>query len=174
MNKGCIVWLTGLPCSGKTSISDALAEQLTNDYIDCVQLDGDTFRSQFCKDLGFSKEDREENLRRVIAIAKKYEEQGIIAICSFVSPLISMRENIRNQCKIFVEVFVNCDLEICIERDVKGMYAKAFKGEIKEFTGLTSPYENPKSAEVTCDTNNEVLCCSVNKVYDYLKEQRLI
>ena len=163
MSKGCIVWFTGLPCSGKSTIAKNLYEQILLDGSrHVVRLDGDTFRKEFCKDLGFSKEDREENLRRVCSIARQYEKQGFLVICSFVSPLISMRKSIKKNFNRFIEVFVDADLEICIQRDVKGMYAKAFTGEIKEFTGLTSPYEKPKKPEIHCITHQESLTRSID------------
>jgi len=168
-----ILWLTGLPCSGKTTIADALSEWMFDNYINYIWLDGDTFRKTYCKDLGFSPEDRQENIRRVTERAIKCEKEQIV-ICSFVSPYIEMRENIKLKSECFIEVFVNADLEVCMDRDIKGMYKKAIKKEIKEFTGYSAPYEKPITPDIQCNTDYESVNESLNKIINYLKTNELL
>lgn len=168
--KGCVVWLTGLPCSGKTTIGDPLAEDLSNRGCDVERLDGDVVRESLCADLGFSKEDRHTNLMRITFVAKMLAKHGTIVICTFVSPYASVRKEIREKVDCdFVEVFVDCSVEKCIERDVKGMYAKAIAGEIKGFTGIDDPYEAPIFPEVTVDAEKETLWACVYEITDYLR-----
>jgi adenylylsulfate kinase len=154
-HKSFVVWLTGFSGSGKSTIANALEVSLFEKGIRSFCLDGDNTRLGINKDLGFSSADRTENIRRVAEMSKLFLESGTIVITSFISPLISDREMAKNIIgdSDFVEVFVNCPLVICEERDVKGLYAKARRGEIKDFTGIDSPFEAPLNADVELFTN---------------------
>lgn len=151
-----IIWLTGLPGSGKTTISNKIKEIL-NDQV--VLLDGDRVRKGICKDLGFSNEERVENIRRVTEMACMLEEEHRFVLVALVSPLRSHRTIARQIAKErqsqFAEVFIKCPVEICKERDPKGMYAKAATGKIKDFTGVSAPYEEPEKPELVLDTLTE-------------------
>ncbi len=153
--KGVVIWLTGLSGSGKTTLAIALEKELFKKGILTQILDGDEVRKKINNDLGFSEKDRTENIRRIAEVAKLFLNCGVITICCFVSPTIAMRSVAK---KIigegdFVEVFVKCPLKICEQRDVKGLYAKARNGEIKNFTGIDSPFENPKNPGVEIRTD---------------------
>jgi adenylyl-sulfate kinase len=163
---GSVIWLTGLPCSGKTTIAKALGALLSASGKRVEILDGDELRHTLCSDLGFSDEDRAENLRRVKHLAKMKAKDGSVVICAFVSPSGKERESVRNHMReiAFYEVFVKAPAAICAKRDVKGMWDKAFKGEIKGFTGYDAPYEIPLSPEVTLDTLNYPLKECVQKL----------
>jgi len=154
-HKSFVVWLTGFSGSGKSTIANALEVSLFEKGIRSFCLDGDNTRLGINKDLGFSSADRTENIRRVAEMSKLFLESGTIVITSFISPLISDREMAKNIIgdSDFVEVFINCPLEICEERDVKGLYAKARRGEIKDFTGIDSPFEEPLKADIELYTN---------------------
>lgn len=149
-HKSFVVWLTGFSGSGKSTIANALEIALFEQGIRSFCLDGDNTRLGLNKDLGFSSADRTENIRRVAEMAKLFLESGTIVITSFISPLISDREMAKSIIgdSDFVEVFINCPLAICEERDVKGLYAKARRGEIKDFTGIDSPFEAPLNAVI--------------------------
>jgi len=163
---GCVLWLSGLPCSGKTTISKAVMSKLP-ESVKVEHLDGDALRKIICSDLGFSKEDRAENLKRVSMLAA-YLSQDRIVLCSFVSPYKKDRDLIRQKVCSFIEVFVDCPVEECIKRDVKGMYKKALAGEITNFTGVGAPYEKPESPEIICHTNKETVDESANRIISYL------
>jgi adenylylsulfate kinase len=170
-HKSFVVWLTGFSGSGKSTIANALEVALFDRGIRTFCLDGDNTRLGINKDLGFSSADRTENIRRVAEMAKLFLESGTIVITSFISPLISDREMAK---KIigdsdFVEVFINCPLEICEERDVKGLYAKARRGEIKDFTGIDSPFEAPLNADVELFTNQNSIEECVEIILDKIK-----
>jgi adenylylsulfate kinase len=154
-HKSFVVWLSGFSGSGKSTIANALEVSLFEKGIRSFCLDGDNTRLGINKDLGFSSADRTENIRRVAEMSKLFLESGTIVITSFISPLISDREMAKNIIgdSDFVEVFINCPLEICEERDVKGLYAKARRGEIKDFTGIDSPFEEPLKADIELYTN---------------------
>jgi adenylyl-sulfate kinase len=148
MQPGCCVWFTGLPCSGKTTVADLVADELKKRGLKVERLDGDIVRKSLTRDLGFSKEDRDKNIERVTFVAKLLSRNGVAVLVSFVSPYIVARDNARRETTNFVEVFVDTPVEICQQRDVKGMYAKARAGEIKDFTGVDDPYEPPPNPEV--------------------------
>ncbi len=170
--EGATIWFTGLPCSGKTTVADRVAEMLLEQGIKYVErLDGDIVRKGLTRDLGFSKEDRDMNIERVTFVAKLLSRNDVFVLSSFVSPYIKARDNARRETKNFVEVFVRCPVEECADRDVKGMYAKAFAGEIKGFTGVDDPYEDPPNPEITLDTDKESLDESARKVIDYLRKK---
>lgn len=149
-----VVWFTGLSGSGKSTLADALETELNKRGFATMLLDGDNIRSGINSDLGFSEEDRKENIRRLSEIVKLFYDAGIVVLTAFISPFISDRETIRAKLPTgrFVEVFVDTPLEICEQRDTKGLYAKARKGEIKNFTGIDSPFERPLTPEIAIPT----------------------
>lgn len=143
--KWFVLWFTGLPCSGKTTLADAVAKELKDMwYVNIQRLDGDEIRTHLCSDLWFSREDRSKNLERVGYVAKLLSENWVGVIASFVSPYQADREKLRSMITNYIEVFVDTPLEVCEERDVKWMYAKARAGIIKDFTGVDDPYERPQ------------------------------
>ncbi len=154
-HRSFVIWLTGLSGSGKSTIANALEVELFKKQIHTFCLDGDSTRLGINKDLGFSSADRTENIRRVAEMAKLFLESGTVVITSFISPLISDREMAKNIIgkEDFIEVYINCPLEVCEYRDVKGLYAKARKGEIKDFTGIDSPFEAPLESDIELFTN---------------------
>ena len=170
--KPFVLWMTGLPCSGKTTIVKDLQKEIPN----LAMLDGDELREWFSpKD--FSKAGRDEHNNKVAHLAKLLLNHGVPSVVSLVSPYVENRENARKIIDAgdqFAECFVKCSLEKCEERDVKGMYAKARKGEIKEFTGIDDPYEAPENADLVIDTENDPLSESANKVKDFLKKRNLL
>lgn len=170
--KPFVLWMTGLPCSGKTTIVKDLQKDIPN----LAMLDGDELREWFSpKD--FSKEGRDEHNKKVAHLAKLLLKHGVPSAVSLVSPYLENREKAReiiNAGDQFAECYIKCSLEKCEERDVKGMYAKARKGEIKGFTGIDDPYEAPEKADLVVDTENEPLSESANKVKEFLKGRNLI
>lgn len=170
MQKGFTIWFTGLSGSGKSTISDVLVKKITEKGRNVEVLDGDVVRTNLSKGLGFSKEDRDINIRRIGFVAHLLTRNGVAVICAAISPYISIRNENRELIGNFVEVFVKASVEECARRDVKGLYKKAFAGEIKEFTGVSDPYEPPENPEVVCDTENETVEESANKIISKLKE----
>jgi len=168
--KGVTLWLTGLPSSGKSAIAERLYDILKDRGYRAERLDGDVVRQDLTRDLGFSRADREENIRRVAFVAKLLTRNDIFVLCSFVSPYREMRDRARRAVGSFLEVYVKCPLEVCIERDVKGMYLKARAGEIKEFTGVSDPYEEPLRPDLIVETDKEPLDRSVERVLAWMKE----
>jgi adenylyl-sulfate kinase len=164
MSKGVTVWFTGLPCSGKTTVADGVAEKLRGQGYKVERLDGDIVRRSLTSDLGFSKEDRDENIKRVTFVAKLLTRNGVIVLATFVSPYVERRRKSREEIGEFMEVYVRCSVEECMKRDVKGMYRKALAGEITGFTGVDDPYEEPQSPELVLDTDKETVEESVQKV----------
>jgi adenylylsulfate kinase len=169
-HQGFTIWFTGLPCCGKTTIADQVAIFLKNKDYTVERLDGDIVRQSLTSNLGFSKKDRDENIRRTTFIAKKLTRKNVIVLASFVSPYKEQRRNARKQIERFVEIYVRCPLEICMKRDVKGMYQKALEGKIKHFTGVDDPYEEPEHPELILNTDTESLKESVKKVLQKLEE----
>ncbi len=167
--KGFTLWFTGLPCSGKSAVADRVAEILRAHNLKVERLDGDVVRQTLCRDLGFSKKDRDENIRRVTFVAKLLTRNGVAVLTSFISPYREIRAEARREIGDFVEVYVKCPLEVCMARDVKGMYQKALRGEIKEFTGISDPYEEPENPEIILETDKETLEESARKVIEGLK-----
>lgn len=167
--KGVTVWFTGLPCSGKTTIADELADILKKKGLNVERLDGDIVRKDLTNDLGFSKKDRDENIRRVTFVAKLLTRNNVIVLATFVSPYSKRREKTRKEIGEFLEVYVKCPVEECIKRDVKGMYEKALRGEITGFTGVDDPYEEPINPDLVLETHKESVEESVNKVLSLME-----
>jgi len=164
-----VFWFTGLPCSGKSTLGVCLHKELWKLGVPSCILDGDDVRRGLNKDLGFSKEDREENVRRIGEVAKLFRRSGLCVIASFISPYRSDRDKVRKLIEEnFIELFVNCPLEECARRDVKGMYHKAKMGEIKSFTGVSAPYEEPDNPEIVINTDEFSVEESVQKIMNYL------
>jgi len=168
--KGVTLWFTGLPCSGKSAVADRVAEILGKRGLRIERLDGDIVRKSLTKDLGFSKKDRDENIRRITFVAKLLTRNGVIVLTSFISPYRKVRAYACEEIGNFIEVYVKCSLDVCIKRDVKGMFEKAIKGEIKEFTGISDPYEEPLDPDILLETDKEELEESAAKVIEKLKE----
>lgn len=173
-NKGYVLWFTGLPCSGKTTVADALAKRITKIGGSVERLDGDMVRQSLTSDLGFSAHDRAENLKRVTFVAQLLSRNGVATLCTFVSPFIDVRNKIRDCTTNFIEVYVKCSVEQCVKRDVKGMYKLANEGKIKGFTGIDDPYEPPLNPEVIIDTEHETIKESVDAICNYLCSQKLL
>ena len=167
---GTTLWMTGLSGAGKTTIANSLAEKLIRRGEKVEILDGDIVRTNLSKGLGFSKEDRETNLKRIGFVCRLLSRNGAIAIAAAISPYDYIRKELRSQDENFIEVYVNAPLEKCIERDVKGLYKKALAGEIKQFTGIDDPYEPPEDAEIEVHTDKESVEESVNFVISRLEE----
>jgi adenylylsulfate kinase len=172
--RGCVIWFTGLSGSGKTTIAHLVEEKLLEAGVPVEILDGDVVRENLSKGLGFSKEDRDTNIRRIAFVAHLLQRNGTFVITAAISPYKSIRDEARAMIKDFVEVFADAPLEVCEGRDVKGLYAKARAGEIKGFTGIDDPYEAPENPEVVCDTENETVEQSAQKVLDKLVELKFI
>jgi adenylylsulfate kinase len=165
-HQGLIVWLTGLSGSGKSTIASNIDTNLSNTGIQTIVLDGDNLRHGLCNDLGFSIADRNENVRRVGEVARLFLEQGFVVVVALVSPILETRDKVKHSFaeSDFVEVYCNCSLSTCRERDAKGLYAKAEKGKISDFTGVSSPYEEPLSADLTLYTDAESVSESVDRL----------
>ena len=169
-HKGVTIWFTGLSGAGKTTINDALTAKLRDRGVKLEVLDGDIVRTNLTKGLTFSKEDRDENVRRIGFVADLLTRNGVIVTVAAISPYRAIREEVRERIGDFMEVYVSAPVEVCEERDVKGLYKKARSGEIKQFTGISDPYEAPTNPEVNCETHKETLDESVNKVIAKLEE----
>ena len=174
-HKGFVIWFTGLSGSGKSTLANALNEDLYAQKISTYLLDGDNIRYGLCKDLGFSDKDREENIRRIGEVANLFMNAGIVTITAFVSPFKSDRDRVRNIIgKDFIEIFCAANLDICETRDTKGLYKKARLGEIKDFTGISSPYEIPNNPEIIVETGSLDLKTSVRQIMKYLSEKEFL
>ncbi len=168
--KGFTLWFTGLSGAGKTALAKLVAQELLDRGLKVERLDGDIVRQSLTRDLGFSKEDRDKNIERVTFVAKLLTRNGVAVLCSFISPYRERRARSRQEIGEFIEVFVDCPVEVCAERDVKGLYAKAFAGEIEKFTGVSDPYEAPENPEIVCYTAQETPEQSVAKIIAYLEK----
>ncbi|MEE9166093.1 MAG: adenylyl-sulfate kinase [Candidatus Neomarinimicrobiota bacterium] len=171
---GVAVWLTGLSGAGKTTISIALKEKLETMGYRVQRLDGDVVRQKLTPDLTFTKEDRDKNIERVTFVANLLVQHGIIVLCAFISPYEQERRYARGGIGRFVEVFVKCPLEVCEARDVKGLYSKARRGEIKHFTGIDDPYEEPENPEITVNTSKLALRDEVDSIIHYIRQNDFI
>jgi adenylylsulfate kinase len=173
--KGFTLWFTGLSGAGKTTISHLVETELRDRGSRVEVLDGDIVRENLSKGLGFSKEDRDTNIRRIAFVADLLSRNGVPVITAAISPYRELRDEARQLMDDrFIEVFVKASVEVCAERDVKGLYEKAFKGEIKEFTGVSDPYEPPLNPELTLDTEHESAEDSAAKILSLLEERQLI
>ncbi len=171
MKGGKVLWLTGLPGSGKTTIAAVLSETLEEKGIQTLVLDGDQLRRGLCSDLGYSREDRIENIRRASELAKLAYESGIFVIAALITPFRVERERIRMLIRTgdFIEVYCKCPVEVCKLRDPKGMYALAEDGKLAEFTGISSPYEPPLNPDIELETDKEQVGQSLSRITDYLR-----
>jgi adenylyl-sulfate kinase len=176
--KGFTVWFTGLSGSGKSTIAEMLYHELQARGMKVEILDGDVVRQNLSKGLGFSKEDRDTNIRRIGFVAELLSRNGVVAITAAISPYRDVRDEVRQKVTRhgagFCEVYVSCPIEVLAERDVKGLYKKALAGEIKNFTGVSDPYEPPVSPEVTVDSSAEKVEESVQKILATLKRMRYV
>jgi adenylylsulfate kinase len=168
--RGVTIWLTGLSGAGKSTITHVLGKKLSDGGYSVEVLDGDIVRTNLTKGLGFSKEDRDTNIRRIGFVASLLTRHGVMVLVSAISPYRESRDEVRTKIGNFVEVFVNAPLDVCENRDVKGLYKRARSGEIKSFTGIDDPYECPLNPEIECRTDLEPLEESVNKIWQKLRE----
>jgi adenylylsulfate kinase len=174
-DKGFCLWFTGLSGSGKTTITNLLVRELRSRGSKLEVLDGDIVRENLSKGLGFSKEDRDTNIRRIAFVANLLSRNGVPVITAAISPYREIRDEARQMMDgRFIETYVKASVEACEERDVKGLYAKARSGEIKEFTGVSDPYEPPKEPEIVCETERETPEESARKILEFLEEHELI
>lgn len=171
-----VLWFTGLSGSGKSTLAHAVEERLHQMQCRTFVFDGDNVRHGLCSDLGFGEEDRKENIRRIGEMTRLFVEAGVVAMTAFISPFREERQRVRSLFAPgeFIEVYCDCSLEVCEERDVKGLYAKARAGEIPNYTGISSPYEAPESPEIRVRTDQENLEQSIEHVFRYLREKKLI
>ena len=173
---GAVLWLTGLPSSGKSTLAVAVESALFKRGCRTFILDGDNIRHGLNGNLGFSPDDRKENIRRIAEVAKLFTDAGVIVLTAFISPYRDDRDSARKLLPAgkFIEVYCRCTVEVCEQRDPKGLYKKARAGQIKEFTGVDAPYETPASPEIVIDTGGENLETGTGKVLTYLEEQGII
>ncbi len=173
-HKSCLLWFTGLSGAGKSTVASELEYRLVHDFnIKTYLLDGDNVRLGLCKDLGFGEDDRVENIRRVGEISRLFVDAGLITLSAFISPFRKDRELARNMLGEgeFIEVFVDAPIDVCEQRDPKGLYKKARSGEIKNFTGIDSPYESPESPEIHIRNSEQSPEKSVQQIIEYLKDK---
>ncbi len=174
MDTGCTLWLTGMSGSGKSTISHLLEQRLRAAGARVEVLDGDVVRTYLCKGLGYTREDRDENVRRIGFVCELLSRNGVIAIAAAISPYRASREEVRKRIPNFLEIYLSCPMEVLIERDVKGLYKKALAGEILHFTGISDPYEPPVDPELTIDSSLEDPCHSVDRIWSKLQQMGLI
>ena len=173
--KGFTLWFTGLPCSGKSTLAELLAEEFKSRGRFVEIMDGDEVRKHLTKGLGFSREDRDENIRRIGYVCRLLSRNGVIAIAAAISPFRSIRDEVRaGHQSSFIEIYVDTPLELCIQRDVKGMYKKAIAGEMKNFTGISDPYEPPTSPEIVIQTAKENAQKSCAQILSALEQRGLL
>lgn len=175
-HKSFILWFTGLSGAGKSTLAHAVEKELFDRGCRTFVFDGDNVRHGLCADLGFSTKDRQENIRRIGEMSKLFVEAGVISLAAFISPYISDRARVRGLVadQEFVEVYCDAGVDVCEMRDVKGLYRKARNGEIKEFTGISSPYEPPVNPELVIHTGRDSLPDCVSQLIAYLQENKLI
>ena len=174
MHKGFTLWFTGMSGAGKSTVSERVYARLRESGARVEILDGDVVRTHLSKGLGFSKEDRDTNIRRIGFVCELLTRNGVIAVVAAISPYRAVREEVRQTIGAFVEVYVHCPIDVLAERDVKGLYKKALAGEIPSFTGVSDPYEPPANPEITIDSSRESVEESVEKVWSYLHQAGLI
>lgn len=173
-HKGCAIWFTGLSGAGKSTVSTLLAKRLCAAGAKVELLDGDVVRTHLSKGLGYSREDRDENIRRIGFVCELLSRNGVIVIAAAISPYREVRRSIRARIPNFIEVFMECPMEVLIERDVKGLYKKALAGEIEHFTGVSDPYESPEAPELILHSSLETPEQSADRVWHTLKSLGLI
>ena len=175
-HKGAVIWFTGLSASGKSTIARHLEKQLYNIGCSTYVFDGDNVRHGLCGDLGFSPEDREENIRRIGEMVNLYVDAGIIGIAAFISPYRKDRESIRTLVdkERFLEIYIECPVDVCAARDQKGIYEKARAGIIKEFTGVSAPYEPPETPDLVIRSDQENAMEASHRIFDLIKERQII
>jgi adenylyl-sulfate kinase len=173
MNTGMTLWFTGLSGAGKTTLSQRIALELRDRGLKVEELDGDVIRQFLSSGLGYSKEDRDTNIRRIGFVSRLLSRNGIIAVVAAISPYCAIRDEMRRKqgSARFIEIFVDCPLEVLIERDVKGLYRRAIRGEIQNFTGVSDPYEPPKHPEIHVRTDRESVEQSVAKIFAWLEQE---
>ena len=170
MQKGFTLWLTGLSGAGKSTLSNLVAEELRRRGLPVEILDGDEVRTNLSKGLGFSKEDRDTNIKRIGYVCKLLTRNGVTAISAAISPYREVRDHNRREIGHFIEVYVRCSIEALTRRDVKGLYKKALAGELPNFTGVSDPYEPPPNPEVTVDSERQSVEESLRAILDYLEQ----
>ena len=175
-HKSCVLWFTGLSGSGKSTLANAVDYALFQQHIKSYVLDGDNIRHGLNSDLGFGIEDRKENIRRIGEVAKLLIDSGQIVSTAFISPFREDRDIVRNmlEAEEFIEIYLSCPIQVCENRDPKGLYKKARIGEISDFTGISSPYEPPYHPEITIETNHLTIRKSVDIIMGYLKEKKIL
>ncbi len=174
--KGAVLWITGLPSSGKSTLAHEVEKALFLRGCNAYVLDGDNIRHRLNKDLGFTPEDRKENIRRIGEVANLFTDAGIIVITAFISPYRADRDQARalNEPGRFIEIYCKCSLEVCESRDPKGLYLKARAGEIKDFTGVSAPYEESENPEIVVETDKESLQQCVRRILEYLESSGIL
>lgn len=175
-HKSCVLWFTGLSGSGKSTLANAVDYKLFQHGVKSYVLDGDNIRHGLNRDLGFRVEDRKENIRRIGEVAKLFVDSGQMVSTAFISPFREDREIVRNMLEPeeFIEIYLKCPIQICESRDPKGLYKKARNGKIANFTGISSPYEIPVDPEITIDTEKLSIEQSVEKIFSYFKEKKIL
>jgi adenylyl-sulfate kinase len=168
--QGYVVWFTGLPSAGKSTLAQLLRAELQQRGLTAELLDGDEVRRGLTRDLGFSKQDRDENIRRIAFVAHLLARNGVVALTAAISPYRAIRDEARQTIGRFVEVYVKCPVEVCMQRDVKGLYQRALAGELPNFTGVSDPYEEPLAPEVVVETHREDPQASLKKILARLEE----
>ena len=174
MDAGCTLWFTGLSGSGKSTLSSLVAARLRARHARVELIDGDIIRTQLCHGLGFSKDDRQENIRRIGFVCELLSRNGVIAIAAAISPYRACREELRSRISNFIEIYMHCPVDVLVERDVKGLYKKALAGEIPHFTGISDPYEPPLHPDVVVHSDRETVIESVDKIQRELEARGLI
>lgn len=174
--KSCVLWMTGLSASGKSTLANAINKRFHVMGINSYVLDGDNIRHGLNKDLGFNPEGRKENIRRIGEVSKLFIDAGLIVLTAFISPYREDRDQVRNLINNghFIEVYTKCPISECEKRDPKGIYKKVRSGEIKEFTGISAPYEEPENPEIVIETDKMMLDECIDKVFDYLIDNKFI
>ncbi len=174
MEAGCTLWFTGMSGSGKSTLSSMVATRLRTMGARVEVIDGDVVRTQLCRNLGFTKDDRQENIRRIGFVCELLSRNGVIAIAAAISPYRACRDELRSRIANFIEIYMHCPVEVLVERDVKGLYKKALAGEIPHFTGISDPYEPPLAPEVTVDSSRDSLEDSVASIVRVLEARGIL
>jgi adenylylsulfate kinase len=175
-HKSCVLWFTGLSGSGKSTLANAVDQALHREQYRSYVLDGDNIRHGLNRDLSFGAEDRKENIRRIGEVAKLFVDSGVIISSAFISPFVADRELVRKmfEPEEFIEIYLECPIGVCEDRDPKGLYKKARNGEIADFTGISSPYEPPIHPEITIESDKMTIDQSVRKIIAYLKNKKIL